>query len=148
MSGIEVIVSVCSSIVTVSGAVTVIWKVLSRNIKQQFNELIETSVKDLDSKFSGDLVDIKEKLDIQSKENSAVMKQVNDALLNITRDRINSAYEHYIKKDFIDAHTMFTLEEVYKSYVSLGGNSFVQEQMLELRKLRERSVLKDNINDK
>ena len=145
MSALEVLVSICASIVTVSGAVTVIWKILSKNIKQQFDELIETSVKELDSRFSQDLDSIKEKLDTQSEENVSMVKQVSEALLNITRDRINSAYEHYIKKDYIDAHTMFTLEEVYKSYVALGGNSFVQEQMLELRKLRERSVmLEDN----
>ena len=144
MSALEVLVSICASIVTVSGAVTVIWKILSKNIKQQFDELIETSVKELDSRFSQDLDSIKEKLDIQSEENVSMVKQVSEALLNITRDRINSAYEHYIKKDYIDAHTMFTLEEVYKSYVALGGNSFVQEQMLELRKLRERSVMRED----
>ena len=144
MSALEVLVSICASIVTVSGAVTVIWKILSKNIKQQFDELIETSVKELDSRFSQDLDSIKEKLDTQSEENVSMVKQVSEALLNITRDRINSAYEHYIKKDYIDAHTMFTLEEVYKSYVALGGNSFVQEQMLELRKLRERSVMRED----
>jgi len=139
MSAYDILITLSTGIITVSGAIAVLWKILSKNIKEQSTDLIDKSVKEMTKKFSKDLDEIKEKLDEQIKKNLEVSERVDNALLAVARDRINSAYEYYMRHGCIDRHTMFTLEEVYKSCIALDKNEvenqFVLSQMQELREL-------------
>lgn len=141
MSWYDVLISVCTGVVTVSGAVAVLWKLLSKNIKEQSTELISVSVDEITKQFKKDLTDIKEKLDKQIQKSEEAGKHVDKAIMAIARDRINSAYEYYMKEQYIDSHAMSTLEAVYDSYTASGGNSFVTTQMEELRELHKRTEL-------
>ena len=58
-----------------------------------------------------------------------------DATMNMARDRIHEAYRYHTSHNIIDAHSLFCIEELYKSYVELGWNSFVEEEVKALRKL-------------
>lgn len=140
MNWYDVLISVCTGIVTVSGAVAVLWKLLSKNIKEQSAELINRSVDEITKQFKKDLTDIKEKLDEQIRKSDEAGKRVDKAIMAIARDRINSAYQYYMKEGAIDSHAMSTLEAVYDSYTAAGGNSFVTAQMEELRELYRNTI--------
>ena len=40
-----------------------------------------------------------------------------------------------MKKNFIGAHSLFVVEELYTAYKELGGNSFIDRQMEDIRSL-------------
>lgn len=45
-----------------------------------------------------------------------------------------------MSKGFIGAHTLFVMEELYNSYKELGGNSFIDRQMEDIRELEVKSA--------
>lgn len=67
-------------------------------------------------------------------------EQVKSTLLASTRDRINQAHDYYMRKKFIGAHSLFIVEELYTSYKKLGGNSFIDHQIEDIRELEVRSA--------
>ena len=129
---------ICSIIVSVAGAAGIVTKVFKKQVSRQIEDFMQaksSNDNNYDNRFESKLDELHQLiLDFtasQSKNNELVTR----ALLSTIRDRINQAHDYYMKRGFIGAHSLFVLEEMYTCYKELGGNSFVDKQMEELRDL-------------
>lgn len=138
------IVYICGVITSIAAAVTVIIGVLKKAIKKATEDTIKTEVSSLKESFDEQLKALNEKLleyrAVQDNTDEVIKK----ALLNTTRDRINQAHDIYMEKEYIGAHSLFVIEELYTSYKALGGNSFIDRQMEDIRGLEVRSAEMNN----
>ena len=129
---------ICSIIVSVAGAAGIVTKVFKKQVSKQVEDFMKIKSSDdhrYDDRFESKLDELHklvlEFTTSQSRNNELVAR----ALLSTIRDRINQAHDYYMKIGFIGAHSLFVLEEMYTCYKELGGNSFVDKQMEELRDL-------------
>lgn len=138
------IVYICGVITSIAAAVTVIIGVLKKAIKKATEDTIKTEVSSLKESFDEQLKALNEKLleyrAVQDNTDEVIKK----ALLSTTRDRINQAHDIYMEKEYIGAHSLFVIEELYASYKALGGNSFIDRQMEDIRGLEVRSAEMNN----
>lgn len=134
------ILNICGVITGISAASGIIYKLLKTFLSNTIEDLIDKSVKEAISEVNNRLDYIEKSLKLHIDEASKTDESLKTAFMRNTRDRINEAYSKYTKIGKIDAHTLFVLEELFDSYVSLGGNHFTKRQMEELRNLR---VLKE-----
>lgn len=132
---IQTILYICGIITSVSAAAAVIAKVIKKAMKKLTEETIKETIsvtqKSIDDKIENISKRLSEYMERQEQNNEHVRK----TLLANTRDRINQAHEFYMKKQMIGAHSLFTIEELYASYKELGGNSFIDRQMEDIRDL-------------
>lgn len=154
---ITVITTICGLIVSVASASAIVAKIVTKAIKKVSAETIKEELSGKQASTDESLKSLTE--DIRSLSNQLsefcsnqkdVNEQLKQSLLASTRDRINQAHDFYCKRKFIGTHTMFVLEELYASYKSLGGNSFITRQMEDLRELEVRSaetVTEEEIRD-
>ncbi len=56
----------------------------------------------------------------------------------LLRDRILTAYYHYLERDWITLHGLENVEAMYTQYHALGGNGTVTKLVEDLRKLEVR----------
>ena len=75
--------------------------------------------------------EILEKID-KIESQTATLKTVQ---LSITRDRLAYICKSYIKENKISMQELEAVEDLYKAYSDLGGNSFVHELIEKVRKL-------------
>lgn len=138
------IVYICGVITSIAAAVTVIIGVLKKAIKKVTEDTIKTEVSSLKESFDEQLKALNEKLleyrAVQDNTDEVIKK----ALLSTTRDRINQVHDIYMEKQYIGAHSLFVIEELYTSYKALGGNSFIDRQMEDIRGLEVRSAEMNN----
>ena len=139
---LNIIIWVCGGIATVSAAIGIIARYFKKKVvvisKDVANEIGDTLVQQVRITLD----EIKTKIDTLDANFEEFQSTTNEALLGTARDRINQAYDYYMQLGTIDDHSMFTLEELYKSYIKLGGNGQVQVQMENLRDLYKKSSLK------
>lgn len=137
---VDIIVYACTTIAAISTAGGLILKGLRKSLKKTTEEVLHEEMQAYTANFDDKL----EKLDIQLKHFIANQETSNEqmrkSLLSSTRDRINQAHDYYTRKKFIGAHSLFVVEELYASYKQLGGNSFVDRQMEDIRELEVRSA--------
>lgn len=143
---LETLLYLCGAIVTIASAAGVISKVVKKSfeksLKQSVNEYYKVYSASFDSKLEELSKEIHEYIQSQNSSNTQVLK----ALLASTRDRINQAHDYYTKLGYIGAHSLFVVEELYTSYKELGGNSFVDRQMEDIRDLKVISA--ESVEDK
>lgn len=137
---LNTILWICGGIATISTAIGIITRYFRKHVivisKEVANEVGDTLV----NKVTLTLDEIKEKLDNFEDNLNSYEKSTDEMLMGIARDRLNSAYDYYMQLGRIDDHSMFTLEELYKSYEIRGGNGQVQVQMENLRDLYKKST--------
>lgn len=136
----DFILYICSIITSVAAAATIISKTLKKAITKATQDTIKKEVANLQKSFDGQLEELNNKLKEYQKSNDKTDVLVKKALLGIIRDRINQAHDMYVEKEFIGAHSLFVIEELYASYKSLGGNSFIDHQMDDIRELTVESA--------
>ena len=76
-------------------------------------------------------LELKAKIDGLSGDN-ALLK---NAVMDMARERLHSQCQYYIKQGSIDAHSLFCLAPLYGSYEALGGNTFIKDEMDQIRHL-------------
>lgn len=158
MIDIELLVKIAAGITAVAGAVAVITKVIKRAISIAIHDDMELHQKAIDESISKNQAVLDAKIDtmqqllnnemksLQSQLQDYIDKQddINDqmtsALLASTRNAINQAHDFYMKKQFIGSHSLFVITELYAAYKKLGGNSFVSQQMQDIKGLEVKSA--------
>lgn len=129
------IVWICGAIVALSGAIVVVRKAVASRITSVTTEVIKASMAECSEKMQDKLAEMNAALQDFIKESRDSDELAKENMLANARYTINNAHALYCDRGNIDEHTLFTLEEVYKSYKKLGGNTFVDKQMEELRAL-------------
>ena len=143
----DLVVQICSIIASVSAAVGVVWKLMKKAIvngaKESIKDSVEASasqqslqIQAIETALNQKMDNLDTKIDAFIETQSTSNDTTKQALLASTRDRINEAHALYMQKNYIGAHSLFVIEELYKSYKILGGNSFVDRQMEDIRRLR------------
>ena len=158
MIDVELIVKIATVITTVAGAVAIISKVIKKAISRAIHDDMELHQKAIDESISKNQAVLDAKIDtmqqllnnemksLQTQLQSYIDKQddINDqmtsALLASTRNAINQAHDFYMKKQFIGSHSLFVITELYAAYKKLGGNSFVSQQMQDIKSLEVKSA--------
>lgn len=159
---LDIVIYICTLIASISGASIIIGKAMKKSVSSAAKEVIDERLKKSDEEHkksidemedrmnkkisflqnSADkqISEIREQLDQLSKSQKDVNKKMKSALLASTRDRINQAHDYYMRKDFIGAHSLYIIEQLYESYKELGGNSFISDQMNDIHSLEVRSA--------
>lgn len=159
---LDIVIYICTLIASISGASIIIGKVIKKSVSSAAKEVIDERLKksdeehkksidemedrmnntisSLQNSVDKQISEIREQLDQLSKSQNDVNKKMKSALLASTRDRINQAHNYYMSKDFIGAHSLYIIEQLYESYKELGGNSFISDQMNDIHSLEVRSA--------
>lgn len=137
---LTVIVTSCAAITTVSAASAVVYKIFSKSIKKIAGETIKEEVDRVFGLYDTQLSEINKKLNDLRDELDRSTGQTREAFLSLIRERINQIHQEYVPKGWIGAHTLFIVEELYKMYKALGGNSFIDRHMEDIRALEVRSA--------
>lgn len=137
---VSVIVTICCAITSIAGAAAIISKVVNSTVKKIAAETIKNELAKSHKEIVNQMSDLKDQLTDFCNNQKSVNDQVRKSLLASTRDSINQAHDYYTKKNYIGAHSLFVIEELYSSYKQLGGNSFVDHQMEDIRSLEVRSA--------
>ena len=158
MIDVELIVKIAAGITAVAGAAAIITKVIKRAISIAIHDDMELHQKAINESISKNQAVLDAKIDtmqqllnnemksLQTQLQSYIDKQddINDqmtsALLASTRNAINQAHDLYMKKQFIGSHSLFVITELYAAYKKLGGNSFVSQQMQDIKSLEVKSA--------
>lgn len=133
---LTIVVTICCAITSIAGAAAVIAKVVNTAIKKIAAETIKKELTESNQKLIEQMSDLKSQLTDFCNNQELVNEQVRESLLASTRDSINQAHDYYTERNYIGAHSLFVIEELYSSYKHLGGNSFVEQQMKDLRSLK------------
>lgn len=136
MIDIDVIIYICGAIATVAAAVGIISKVVTKTIKKVSSIEIKKAMGECHDSVAEDISSLSKRLDEyieNSNQNDEVLKE---ALMNITRDRINQAHISYMRKKTIGSYSLATLDKLYESYKKLGGNSFIEREMDDIHRLK------------
>ena len=141
---VDVIIYICTTIVTISGAGGLILKALKKALKKTTEEVLHNEMDSYTKTFEDQLKETNKKLEAFISGQEVSNSQTRKSLLASTRDRINQAHDYYTRKGYIGAHSLFVVEELYASYKELGGNSFVDRQMEDIRDLEVRSAETSN----
>lgn len=167
MIDVELIVKIAAGITAVAGAVAIITKVIKRAISIAIHDDMELHQKAIDKSISKNQAVLDAKIDTMQKLLNNEMKslqsqlqdyidkqddindQMTSALLASTRNAINQAHDLYMKKQFIGSHSLFVITELYAAYKKLGGNSFVTQQMQDIKGLEVKSAesIEDETNE-
>jgi hypothetical protein len=159
---LDIVIYICTLIASISGASIIIGKAIKKSVSSAAKEVIDDRLKksdeehkksidemedrmnkkisSLQNSVDKQISEIREQLDQLSKSQKDVNKKMKSALLASTRDRINQAHDYYMRKDFIGAHSLYIIEQLYESYKELGGNSFISDQMNDIHSLEVRSA--------
>lgn len=143
MDVVEIIIYICSTLITVCTAGGIVLKGFKKSFKNHVNEVLSEELHECKTEIEKQLIEINKKVIEFIEHQEDYNAQVKAALLASTRDRINQAHDYYMRKKFIGAHSLFIVEELYSSYKKLGGNSFIDHQMEDLRSLEVRSAETD-----
>ena len=139
---LEIILYVAGAIITISSAAGIITK----SLKGRISKIATEVSKEIDNKtleeVKKDMKEISDQLNKLNQNTSQYHKNTDKMLASLARDRINQAHAFYIEHGSIDDHSMFTLEELFKSYTKMGGNGQVHTQMETLRDLYKESCKK------
>lgn len=159
---LDIVIYICTLIASISGASIIIGKAIKKSVSSAAKEVIDERLKksdeehkksidemedrmnntisSLQNSVDKQISEIREQLDQLSKSQNDVNKKMKSALLASTRDRINQAHDYYMRKNFIGAHSLYIIEQLYESYKELGGNSFISDQMNDIHSLEVRSA--------
>lgn len=137
---LSIVIAICGGISTVAGACAIIYRLISKSIKNIAGEVIKDEMTKNCALRDSQLFEIDKSIRELRKIVESNSAQTNQALLSLIRERINQIHQEYFHKKWIGAHTLFVVEELYTMYKLLGGNSFIDKQMKDIRSLEVRSA--------
>lgn len=159
---LDIVIYICTLIASISGASIIIGKAIKKSVSSAAKEVIDERLKKSDEEHKKSIEEMEDRMnkkigslqDSVDKQISELRTQLNQltesqndvnnkmksALLASTRDRINQAHDYYMRKEFIGAHSLYIIEQLYESYKELGGNSFISDQMKDIHSLDVRSA--------
>ena len=132
---IDMIVYICTTIIAMSTAGGIVIKGFKKSIEKTTEEIIHSEIATCIQNIETEIKSLRDYVHEFVSEQKITNKQTRKSLLASTRDRINEAHDYYMKKNFIGAHSLFVVEELYTAYKELGGNSFIDRQMEDIRSL-------------
>ena len=132
---IETLLYICGIITSVAAAAAIVIKVAKKAIKSVTEETITKTISDSQKVLNEQIQTLNSQLQEYMKKQDESDERIRRSLLASTRDRINQAHDYYMNKEYIGAHSVFIIEELYSSYKELGGNSFIDRQMEDIRDL-------------
>lgn len=130
MDFLTIISASCSSILTILSLLTV----LVKPIREKFLEIIRN--KKEKEELIESIEEIKKLLEeqkLQNKQQQEEILKINDALTSTIRNTILNIYLTKLNSETITAFEMENLEHLYSDYKKMGGNSFVENCMENLR---------------
>lgn len=133
---VDIILYICGAVATISATVAIVSKVVTKTIKKVSSIEIKKAMGECHESVAEDIAALSKRLDEyieNSNQNDEVLKE---ALMNITRDRINQAHISYMRKKTIGSYSLATLDKLYESYKKLGGNSFIEREMDDIHRLK------------
>lgn len=133
---LDIILYICGAIVSIATTAGIISKYFTKIIKKNIKESIDESMKTCQSETDKKIAELKDVLETHIENSNGSNDLIKDVLLSLTRDRINRAHSYYMSKEEIGTYTLSTLEDLYSSYLKLGGNSFIHKEMEDLRGLK------------
>lgn len=133
---LDIILYICGAIVSIATTAGIISKYFTKIIKKNIKESIDESMKTCQSETDKKIAELKDVLETHIENSDGSNDLIKDVLLSLTRDRINRAHSYYMSKEEIGTYTLSTLEDLYSSYLKLGGNSFIHKEMEDLRGLK------------
>ena len=131
----DIILYICSAIVSIAGAAAILSKILKKTIERTTKDSISKFMRESQQKLDSQIEEIKDSLSEYMRINNDANEIVKSSLLSITRDRINQAHTLHMQNKFIGTYSMSVLEDLFASYQKLGGNSFIFKEMQDLRSL-------------
>lgn len=141
---LNTILYISGAIATISAAIVIITKLTRKLLLKSLKSSIDECLQSHNESFNNKIESLNQTMVNFIESQNSFNDQFKKSLLSSTRDRINQAHDYYMRKKFIGAHSLFVVEELYTSYKQLGGNSFVDKQMEDIRNLEVRSA---EIND-
>lgn len=132
---IDIIIYICSSVVTIAGALTLCLKWLKKYTTTITEDLIQSLMEKHNQHIECRIKNVETKLTQHIDKQHIFEQHIVDAIRSLLRDRINSAYIDYKDKESIDLHSLYVLEDIHKAYKQFDGNSFADGQMEDIRKL-------------
>jgi len=123
-------------IITLSAVVGIVIKVVSNVIKKVTAETISGQIDQFTKIFNNQLSELSTSLVTHIGNDGDNTQIIKDCLLFMTRDKLNTAHQFYMAKGSIDNNSLCVLEDIYTSYKTLGGNSFIDSIMVDLRNLK------------
>ena len=132
---IDMIVYICTTIIAMSTVGGIVIKGFKKSIEKTTKEIIHSEIATCIQNIETEIKSLRDYVQDFISEQKITNKQTKKSLLASTRDRINEAHDYYMKKNFIGAHSLFVVEELYTAYKELGGNSFIDRQMEDIRSL-------------
>lgn len=132
---IDIIIYICSSIVTIASAFGICLNWLKKYTKNITKDMIESLMEKHNDHVECNIKNVESQLSKHVNKQQIIESHIIDAIRALLRDRINSAYIEYRYKDSIDLHSLYVLEDIHKAYKQFKGNSFADSQMEYIRKL-------------
>lgn len=129
---IDTIVYMAGFIITISGALTIIIKLS----KKAISDVTQEVVKDYMKKHSDNINALTDRVNELIEHSDNNNDEIKEALLAIIRNQMNQIIIQYKRRKSIGTHTLFVVEELYRLYKKLGGNSFIDDQMKIIRSLQ------------
>lgn len=136
----ELIIYICTTIITISSALAIVVKCINKVLNKTVSESIENYLKNNPSLTKESLDELNTIVKDYISKQHTINENIQQGLLAVIRSQINSAHDKYMKLEYIGAHTLYVIEQLYDSYESLGGNSFTKKQIEDLRTLDVRSA--------
>ena len=135
---LQVILYIAGAIVTLSSALTVLYKVFKKSILNISEDLIVKQADEMQKKIqlsSEEMLELIKKYETFLEQQKDVIEDLKHTFMLLCRDRINQAFDYYTTKGFIGNHSLFILDELFDKYESYGGNGHTKEQMKILHSL-------------
>lgn len=130
-----IIVQICGIITSVAAAATILYKVFKSLVNKAVENAIAENTKKVTKAIQDQTDEISNRLDQHIEESEKHIELISTTMMREARDRINQAYNYHMRKQTIDAHSLYILDELFESYSELGGNHFTEDQMKELHEL-------------
>lgn len=132
------------ALATSLGVLITVYLLVSSRFKKSFKDSVVKTIREENDKqavvFNDEIKKLTDELKIYKEATADIDKKLRNSSLALARDRIHQAYTHFIPKGTIDEHTLFCIVELSKAYAELGGNTFVKDEVEELKKMYADSI--------
>lgn len=133
---LDIVLYFCGAIVTIASAIAIVTKIINNTIKKTSREVIEQYMIDCNKESNDKIEKLTNMLEEHINNSNSSNNNIRNTLLSQARLQINQIYDKYIDSDTIDPYTLSSVISLYNSYTSLGGNSFVENEINYLRSLK------------
>jgi DNA polymerase III gamma/tau subunit len=133
---LDVFLYIGGAIITLSAAIAILNKFFKKHVTTVAQEISNQTTQTL----LIDIKDISTKLEEFKSSYQQEQSKYSKALMNLAQDRLNQAYDEFMRIGKINSHSMYVIEQLYDSYKSLGGNGHAESQIQNLRELNVKTL--------